>query len=1441
MGDDFDRIMGILCETAVGLVPVEHSHIVVFDPVSKSGTVCAEFPVKWQTLGKIVPAEEGFIERRLVKTINLIVIEDVEHDRTPAATNIRALNPAIKSTVVIPIVVDDDIRGAFAFNVLKKHEFTTEEIERFNSLGQVAAQIFKNAYLLKQTRMQTEKLDALRKAMLAITRERQREPLLRTIIEQAIKLLAAEGGGIYKYERRRRELELVEDYKWPKQVGVTLKPGEGLSGRLFLSNEKYLATPDYQNSEYKAAVIKEDVGSVLGVPLLWQNHRTGVLFVNGERGRNFTGDEAELLQRFAAMASIALEHSRLRERDRYMVERLQSLAKATNEIISRIDDADMDGQLTQIARNAHEILNAEACGIHQVIRPGYLTLVASDGHLPGDFRKGREFKIISGPDTGLTGHIAHERKPFRKCGEELSTHFAVANKRNASGCHSLLAIPLLKKTASGEELTGLIRISNKKGRRGLSNPWVCFTRADQSVAEVFAQAAAVVLAKTKLLDEIRNLNQAWNIILKAVNIDNALEELAMMLVTLLQKSFCRIFLIDESEKLLRIIAAVQREPKQFVWDPRPEGDVAFISEWRNLGRSFESGISSVLTPKNEDGTKRNDDIYNLKRLAKKLKISSFKNKPLGLESLLSIPLKVGNRKVGLITIGEIKGPDARGFSSSQIELARTIASQVTLLIDKESHQDELSRRQKLDGKLLNALAQIRATQTVEELFGVIVKQAASVFRPALDEMIIAGMIIEKTGQNTLEIIDTVHGARQLKKNKLTDLAGTFAIVAREEKSKIVYDFKSAVGEEAVVANYNFTILLATHITVSSDMRCILFVGDKMTWPRLSRADLEILERLGQHSGISLSKALVQEQANKRRAGNYLVAEAMALGELKVMLEKAVDGILKSMDCDTVTLYVLDSKKGQLKFPPELAGVKDKDAALKILEDEKESVIKRVKAIDDYHAAEDTLNDELLTGEFVRSQGIVSSAGIPITAQEKEKIGVMFVNYRRRHHFDENDRENMKYLAHQAAVAINNVRMYKKGNSQEIFLEALYQTERAISSSNDLQETLKVVAEHVWKVACANNRTPNVVSINRIENNRARVVAAHPPEELAHIVQALKGEIDLINGAQVGLVGVAFKEGKSKIFTGLKGDLNRHPQHIRLHSDTQSELVALIMDQDSMIVGAITVENSDEDAFDLDDLNVMETLARQAAVAIQKDKQTAVLEKLNRDIARKRAVSLVGVSTSIWRHKINNAANSISYAAEECLRQKTSQMEEFKGITDKLKKIATDAQDLKKMPVGVPLFARDERPNKAVNAMIRDHINYLQDNKENRAVNIKSELSAPEGTTIKINEEWFHAALSFFTQNSLRELKNSATKQLVLKTMIIQDGWCRIEVCDTGPGMDEQTWTKLFEPKAETPNSEGMGVGLLNAEFIIDEHGGVVHRISNSPNGVTVGFSLPTVS
>jgi K+-sensing histidine kinase KdpD len=67
--------------------------------------------------------------------------------------------------------------------------------------------------------------------------------------------------------------------------------------------------------------------------------------------------------------------------------------------------------------------------------------------------------------------------------------------------------------------------------------------------------------------------------------------------------------------------------------------------------------------------------------------------------------------------------------------------------------------------------------------------------------------------------------------------------------------------------------------------------------------------------------------------------------------------------------------------------------------------------------------------------------------------------------------------------------------------------------------------------------------------------------------------------------------------------------------------------------------------------------------------------------------------------------------------------------------------------------------------------------------------------------------------------------------------CRVEVSDTGAGMDGKTWATLFDERKKR-KEKGMGVGLLNARLIIKTYGGHVHKVANSYRGVTVGFSLP---
>jgi signal transduction histidine kinase len=74
----------------------------------------------------------------------------------------------------------------------------------------------------------------------------------------------------------------------------------------------------------------------------------------------------------------------------------------------------------------------------------------------------------------------------------------------------------------------------------------------------------------------------------------------------------------------------------------------------------------------------------------------------------------------------------------------------------------------------------------------------------------------------------------------------------------------------------------------------------------------------------------------------------------------------------------------------------------------------------------------------------------------------------------------------------------------------------------------------------------------------------------------------------------------------------------------------------------------------------------------------------------------------------------------------------------------------------------------------------------------------------------------------------------------EDGYARIEVADTGPGMDEHTRVRVFEPFFTTkPVGVGTGLGLSVSYFIVTEqHHGTLSVASLPGQGTTFTVRLP---
>ncbi len=161
---------------------------------------------------------------------------------------------------------------------------------------------------------QNEYLGALHATTLGLLGRLDLSELLEDIVSRAGQLLETPHGFMFLLEPGEDEFEQrVGLGVFAETIGVRLKRGEGASGRAWMTGEPMVVT-DYDALEARAGVYGHNrIKAVAAVPLISGDKVVGTIGMAYGAGddRTFDDAEVELLDRFAQLASLALDNARL--------------------------------------------------------------------------------------------------------------------------------------------------------------------------------------------------------------------------------------------------------------------------------------------------------------------------------------------------------------------------------------------------------------------------------------------------------------------------------------------------------------------------------------------------------------------------------------------------------------------------------------------------------------------------------------------------------------------------------------------------------------------------------------------------------------------------------------------------------------------------------------------------------------------------------------------------------------------------------------------------------------------------------------------------------------------------------------------------------------------------------------------------------------------------
>jgi signal transduction histidine kinase len=266
----------------------------------------------------------------------------------------------------------------------------------------------------------------------------------------------------------------------------------------------------------------------------------------------------------------------------------------------------------------------------------------------------------------------------------------------------------------------------------------------------------------------------------------------------------------------------------------------------------------------------------------------------------------------------------------------------------------------------------------------------------------------------------------------------------------------------------------------------------------------------------------------------------------------------------------------------------------------------------------------------------------------------------------------------------------------------------------------------------------------------------------------------------------------------------------------------------------------QDAFDImvKRLNeARQTLDRQMADERQMREE---VQSLQRQIIRQERLAAVGLLVSGVAHEINNPLQAILGFAE--LLQMQAQVPE--SVKSDLRLIQKESARACNIIRNLALFAR-QQPGQPGTVRLTDVISSVAELRQRRLETEDIELLVDDRSTgyvLAVFTELQQVVLNFVVNAEQAILISGRLPGRITIRCWDEDGQVRLEVEDTGPGLDPDNEAKLFQPFFTTkPVGLGTGLGLSVSYGIIDSLGGHIGYRRAPAGGAIFYFDLPVVS
>jgi GAF domain-containing protein len=1334
--------------------------------------------------------------------------------------------PLPQSFIGTPIFGGDKIIGTVTVQSYQQNVYNENHLRLLQTLAANMGVAIQNARLFEAEQERVAELQIINSIQQGLAAELDFQAIVDLVGDKLREVLSTGDLGVRWYDEKTNLVHFLYEYEHGERLSATpmSPPANSTFGVILKTRQPvvYKTPADYPQGLVLPGTDRSK--SLAAIPIISSDRVLGAINIeNFERENAYGESELRLLTTIAASLGTALENARL-------FDETQRLLKITEDrnaelaIINSIQQGlasklELQAIVELVGEKIREILNSGDMGIRLYDEQTDLM------HYLYELEHGQRLNIEPQKPSAMFKKMSIDKQPIFGATRAISQQFNLQTISGTDTSKSLANVPII----AGDKVVGGIAVENFERED-------FFNESNIRLMQTIAASMGVALESARLFDETRRLlklteeraaelailNSVGEAMSKTLDVKTVTYNVGDKIREIFNVEIVDILMFDTKTNKVELIYSYagkyfENEP---TWELSEGGLTTKIIKTRQ----------PLLLKSAKEIEEHDAQAY----------VTSPTDEP-DIESYMGVPIMVGEKILGVVDVQSVK---QNAFDEGNLRLLQTLSANMGIAIENARLFDETQRLLKVTEERAAELAIINSVQeglasklefqSILDLVGNKVRditKANSVFIALYDKQLgIISWPYWVTNNQRIENPNELFEDRKSITRHI--LLATEPLNLGTEQDILAHD---AIPPDGLTVGKSF---LGVPFTIGDSVLGALSIHAVEQEYAFNESDARLLQTLANSMSIALENArlfdetqrllqVTEERAKELAIINDVQSNLSASMETHAMYQLLGDKIQEVFDAQVVTITEYDPRlnRNTWRYAVE-KGERLNIAPSKSIGFSKHIIDTRRMLLVNTGVAE---RRKALGGAVAAGQPAKSYLGVPLLINNEVRGIISLQNIDHENAFSESDVRLLQTLASSMSVALENARLLEETRRRERENIALLEISRDISSTLDSSTVLQGIATH------ANNVLQGALSglfLPEEKGQLFRAIAAVGEE-----AENLRN--DTINLGE-GILGNIAKNKVGEIVNDVDND-KRAVQITGTNINSDEHLLAVPLLANDELIGLMSVwRNGKNKEFLESELEFLTGLSRQAVIAIQNAKlfDEAQAARTSAEHANQAKSSFLATMSHELRTPLNaiiGFTRIVRRKSEEALPDKQKEnLDKVLSSAEHLLDLINTVLDIAKIEAG---RMDVQASNFSINALVDQCFNTAQPL-------IKSTVRFEKQNDITL-------PLIYSDQNKIKQivlnlLSNAAkfTHAGKIKISVAhENSILKIDVLDTGIGMNEESLNKIFEEFQQADSSTtreygGTGLGLSISRSLARLLGGDLTVISELNKGSTFTLALP---